>query len=307
MNKKIIISLIIVALLVLIIACEEEEALKGIEMPFIGGSQGLVIEFEPMGPEEGGEYVIYENEQFPITFNLRNKGEEDIGIGDAKIEIKGILLSDFSGIISNVLTNKNKIEGVSEFNEQGGEDIIDFTPVGGATYIQEVAGAHYSPTIFAEYAYAYKTKVLVPEVCFKENLRDERICTVKESKKVYSSGAPIQVKSVEEDTAGAGKISLKFEVENIGTGDVTLPNEEFNPRYGQIAYQLEPATERAKWQCTAAGRENQARLTNRRAVINCRLKDPLPKDALYTKEIGLTLSYDYRNTASKTLKIKKAG
>ncbi|MBW2965554.1 hypothetical protein KY342_00455 [Candidatus Woesearchaeota archaeon] len=304
MNKRFLVMLAALSLLILITGCEEEID-TGIPRPFICGTQGLDAEFEEIGIIEEGEYSFYEDELIPIQILFRNKGEEPVNVGNLKVELKGILINDFSGIVSGVLTNNNKIDEISEFNPQGGEEIIDFTPIGGARYLQEISGTHYSINPFVVYTYKYKTRATVPEVCFKEDLRDERLCSVKERKEVFSSGAPIQVTSVLEDTAGTGKIALVFEVENVGGGDVTLPDAEFNPRYGEIRYILEPVTERANWQCTAAGRENEARLVDGRATIRCRLLNPLPKGALYTKEMGLTIVYDYRDVIEQRIRIKK--
>jgi len=305
-NRKYIFALFAVSLLFLMTACEEEDGDMGIPEPFQGGSQGLTAEFEEIGPVEEGEYFFYEDEVIPMQMIFKNKGEENVDIGDLVVELKGILLADFSGIVSGVLSNNELIEGISEFNPEGGETIIDFTPTGGASYLQEISGTHYTINPFIVYTYAYSTKALVPEVCFKENLRDERLCNVRETKEVFSSGAPIQVISVEEETAGTGKIALTFEVDNVGGGEVTTPGAEFNPSYEQIAYRLEPITERANWECTAAGRENEARLVDGRATIRCRLLNPLEEDALYTKAIGLIVNYDYRDVVQQKIRIKKA-
>lgn len=275
------------------------------QSPYIGGIEGLTAEFEPMGIEENGVYTIYQDEFFPIQVTLKNKGEEDIGVGDARIKLYGILLSDFTGVAGENLTNRQLIEKISETNPTGGETLIDFGPE--VRYRQNISGIFYDVTVFASYTYRYKTHASVPEVCFKEDLTDKRICEVEEGKGAYSSAAPIQVKSVGEMPAGAGIVQLNFEVENVGGGEVTLPGQEFARRYGQISYTIEPATERDKWRCTSGGRENEARLVDGKATINCKLTTALPKDTLYVKEIGLTINYDYRDIIKDTVRIKKAG
>ena len=71
MNKKILILLLTFTLL--LYACNEEEVTG--PSPYIGGTHGIVAEFEPMGIETGGIYEIYEGETFPIQVILKNKGE----------------------------------------------------------------------------------------------------------------------------------------------------------------------------------------------------------------------------------------
>jgi hypothetical protein len=300
--RKISLIIILTISLFMIAGCGEEEAPTG-PSPYIGGTKGLVAEFEPLGIEESGIYSIFETESFPLQLILKNKGEHDLAPADVEVTIHGIPIADFTGLPAGTLTNDRAIEKVSDLNEEGGETIIDFGRE--VKYAQEIPGSFYDINIFASYTYSYKTYASVPNVCFKENLRDERVCDVEGSKKAYSSGAPIQVKSVEEKTAGAGIIELDFVVENVGGGKSTLPGQEFSPQYNQVAYIIEPVTEVAKWECTAAGRENQARLVDEKATIRCKLKDPLEKDALYTKAIGLTLSYDYRDLIQEKLRIKK--
>jgi hypothetical protein len=301
MNKNYLV-IILLTTMVLLVGCTAEETQTG-PSPYIGGSNGVLAEFEPMGIEENGMYTIFEDESFPIQVVLKNKGEHDLAAGDVRIVIHGIPLSDFTGISSGELTNTKKIERISELNEEGGEEVINFGQ--DVKYMPEVPGSFYDISVFASYTYSYKTYASVPDVCFKENLRDERVCDVESSKKVYSSGAPIQVKSVVEKPAGAGLISLEFEIENVGGGKSTLPGQEFSTQYNQLAYAIEPSTEKDKWTCAAAGRENEARLIDGKATIRCRLKDSLEKDALYTKAIGLTLSYDYRDIIQETVRIKK--
>ncbi len=303
MSKKILAMFIIVFAALFIAGCEDGEKETTGPSPYISGTKGITAEFEPMGIEDNGLYSLYENEEFPIQVLLKNKGEHDIESGDAKVKIYGILLEDFSGIESGTKTNSQEIEKISEFNEEGGEEIIDFGQ--NVKYTQEIPGTFYDLNVFASYTYSYKTYASVPNVCFKEDLRDERVCTVEESKDIFCSGAPIQVTSAEEKPAGSGIIELDFEIENVGGGRATIPGQEFSPQYDQVAFTIEPETERNKWLCRAGARENEARLIDDKSTIRCKLREPLEEDALYTKAIGLTLSYDYRDIIQQKIRIEK--
>ena len=140
-------------------------------------------------------------------------------------------------------------------------------------------------------------------MCFKEDLADESVCDVEEIKTVYSSAAPVQVKSAEEKKAGAGKIAVEFSIENVGSGQVTKPGQDFDKRYNQLSFSV---NEPANWECKSGGKENQARLdSDEKAKILCRLKNALAEDTLYTKELDLTLDYDYKELIHQQIRLKE--
>ena len=172
--RKLYLAIILSISLMMLVGCESDEAPTG-PSPYIGGSKGVVAEFEPLGIEEAGIYEIFEDESFPIQVILKNKGEHDLSSGDVTVNIYGILLSDFTGISTGTLTNKKTIEMISELNdEMGGEEIVNFGQ--DAKYIQNIPGTLFDLYVFASYTYRYKTYASVSKVCFKENLRDERVC-----------------------------------------------------------------------------------------------------------------------------------
>lgn len=313
MRKFFILFLVLAMASILITGqgCGKEEV-EAAESPYVGGTQGVVAEFEDMGIVEDSIETVWEDESFPLQVNLKNKGEEDIAAGDMEVSLKGILISDFSGIDETDgkkdgrMKNAEKIDSVSNFNKEGGEINIDF---GNAAYVVPITGSFYDVSIFAEVVYKYKTQVAVPKVCFNGDPSDTEICDVDEEKTVFSSGAPIQVQRVEEKSAGKGMIALEFEVEDVGGGDVAIPGQEFSPRFDEIEYQLTPEPERDKWECSSGGKVNQARLVDDKTTIRCKLKteNKLAEDTIFTKQIGLEISYKYKSIIHEQLRIKKTG
>ena len=275
--------------------------------PYLGGSKGIEAEIIQMGVfnEASNTEEIFEGETFPIEVVLKNKGETEVAVGKATVTLLGINLQDFENIPQQQLSNTQLIEKVEKgVNEEGGEVTLDFTSGAlDARYKVPLSGSSYDVSIFARVTYEYKTQAAVPKVCFKENLRDTTVCDVEGIKDVFSSGAPIKVSSAEEKTAGTGKVAVEFLIENVASGDVTLPSQAFDSRFDQLAFTVSDANE---WECKSGGREGVARLdTNGRATILCRLKNALPADALYTKEVDLTLSYNYRSLIHKQIRVKK--
>ncbi len=300
--KKVLLFMILMSLFM--VGCDgEEDPLTSTEAPFLGGSVGLDINFEPMGIEEGSDYSVYEDESFPIQLILKNKGEEDISSGEAKITLRGIDINDFTGISSATILNSELIEArAKDINPEGGEIVMNLGDT--IQYMRQIAGSEVPLDIIADVDYNYKTRVTAPRVCFKEDLRDQRGCDVEGSKEFFNSGAPIQVKSVTEERAGKGIVALVFEVENVGGGRSTVPGQEFSTIYNTVAYQIEPANERALWKCRS-GKENEARLIDNKATVRCTLNQAMPEGTLVIKEINLDFSYDYQQRIIQTLKVKK--
>lgn len=296
LKKAIIIPFLILGLL-LITACEQKTtaAAKG---AYIGGTQGVIAVFEPFGVEEEGVYSIFDEETFPLEVTVRNKGEYELKAGDVKVKLLGPSPEEFSGISAWELSNKAAIEAISELVPSGGEEMLSYAA--DAKYKSSITGA-IEREWFANVEYRYNTFLIIPEVCLKEDLTDERVCMVQESKTFFVSGAPITVKSVEEDTAGKGIMALKIKISNAGTGKVTLPGEDFGVR-NTLAYSIDDNA----WECKSGGKVNEARLVDGEAEIICKLKTALAEGHISTKQVKLTFDYKYRDLIQEKLRIKQS-
>jgi hypothetical protein len=296
MNIKTI--LMITFTLFIVTACSGEEKVE-FKGAFLGGTQGVTVDFEPFGVEEDGIFTIFDTESFPIEVTLRNKGEYEIETSDITVKLLGPAPEEFEGIASRELKNSGIIDKISELIPEGGEETLTFAT--DALYKSEVQGLADRDWL-ANLEYKYKTSVIVPEVCLKEDLADKRVCEVKEDKKFFVSGAPIIVSQVTQSTAGKGIMALTFKVTDVGGGDkVTKVGEEFSTT-NKIGFSLDDSA----WVCSAAGKVDEARLRNGEATILCKLKEPLQEDDLFTKQVTLTLEYLYRNVVRETVRIKES-
>lgn len=293
MKTKYLLFLILAVSLLVLTACEEEAA-KPV-------AQGLVVEFIPISVMEEGIYSIYDDEEFPLEIILKNQGEEALKAGDVKLTLLGPSKEDFSGIAWEK-ENTNDIEKVSEFNPEGGEETIEFADK--AKYLKEVHN-FLDVTWNVDYQYKYKTYLVIDDICFKEDLKDPRVCTVKEPKTFSVSQAPVTITSVKEDTAGKGVIVLTIEVKNAGGGDITLVGEEFDNRFDQFAFEIDNPD---KWECSCRGKENLGKIYKNEdsTTIRCKLKQPLEEGELYTTPVKMTFEYLYENLIKETLRIKES-
>ena len=297
-TKPIVLTLLLASLFILT-SCQQQQQATPTKGAYIGGSQGIIANFELFGVEEDGVYTIFSSETFPLEVTLFNKGEFEVQAGDVMVKLLGPSQSEFSGIASWDLANSGVIDEVSNLVPSGGEETVTFAT--DALYLTDVVGL-VDREWFANIEYNYQTIVIIPEVCLKEDLTDNRVCVVKEAKQFFVSGAPITITSVEEDTAGRGIMALKIKLSNVGGGKVTNPGQDFSATTQKLSYSLDDSA----WECKSAGKVNEARLRNGEAEIVCKLTSPLAENTLATKQIKLTIDYKYRDIIQETLRIKES-
>ncbi len=298
MNKRLFLLPILVLSLFLLTACGGEQQQQQTKGVFIGGLQGVVADFEPFGVDENGISSIFDTETFPVQVTLINKGEYELQKDDVTVILTGVSKDEFDGIPSWTLKNSGVVEKISDLLPTGGEETVAFSS--DAKYKGKVVGL-LDRTWYANIQYHYKTQVVVPEVCLKEDLTDQRVCTVAEKKNSFVSAAPITVTSVSEEPAGKGIVALKFSIENKGTGDVTIVGQEFG-QTDKVSFSIDDPA----WECKATGKINEARLVGGKADIICKLKQALPPKTLEQKQVQLTLDYKYQDLIQQKLRVKES-
>ncbi len=301
--------LVVMGILVLFIfsiaaSCNRRHENGSVVAPYYGGVDGLVAEFQPIGKIKTGNMdEVWEDESFPVSIHLMNKGEYDLQPHDVRLEIKGIARSDFSGL-NFEMDNSDKIEGVSEFMKDGGEEYIDF----GDAHYNNLEGTYYDANLYIYFTYPYETYITIPQVCYKENLRDDSVCDVTATKQAFASGGPFQVGTVKERYIGQGRILLEIPIKNVGKGKAkAYDGDEFNAVYDEVYFQINDPD----WECRSRGDPNVARIThpggvrgNEEVIIYC-TNDHLEKDALYTKAVTITLKYYYQDYIHHVVRIRK--
>jgi hypothetical protein len=273
--------------------------------PFNGGIEGLVATFEEIGSvsDTGAKNEVWEDEAFPVEVRLRNKGEFTINSHEVELKIEGISPNDFTGI-DFLMDNPNKIDKVSEFMPEGGEDYVSF---GNAKYLRLV-GTQYDANIFIKYVYPYETYINIPQACYKENIKDTTVCDVDETKQAFASGGPIAVGTVQERYIGRGKILLEIPIKNVQKGRAkAYKNDGFQSNFDELSFSIDDPD----WICSARGNPNVARIThpegevqNEEVVIRC-INDQLEQGALYTKSVTLVLRYYYQDWINQNVRIRE--
>ncbi|MBT4716588.1 hypothetical protein HOB85_01315 [Candidatus Woesearchaeota archaeon] len=306
--KRILIALMAFAL-VFVSGCGGGEV-STLSSPYYGGSQGIIASFEPVGgtSQASTTNAVFEGEIFPVDIQVLNKGEYTLEAGELIASIKGINLAEFGSALNGEVSNPMIIERVSEFLPEGGTEFLNF----GEAAMTNVPGTFYEANFFAEIDYHYQTHIALPQVCFKEDLRDERICDATQpALPVFSSGAPIIATKASQKPAGQGRVMVEVEIANVGTGKARVDSvTDVDPRYDEVTFQLvQTAGDQVTWECTsrgsgaiAPGQPATARLSQGAVYIRCR-SSPLPDKALYTSQMDLILDYWYQDIIGQTITV----
>ncbi len=298
--KKFAVLLSLALLVGILAGCTQSQTGTTIGGVWIGGSSGLAAEFEQFGTNN----EIYEDEAFPLVVLLQNRGEFTLQANEVDLKIRGISERDFSGVDFEK-TNSDKLDKISEYLPTGGYERVNF---GDAVY-EGLTGTYYDANVYLEYTYPYATYISIPDVCFKEDLRDERVCDVTGSKAAQASAGPIQIGTVTEKPYGSGKIYLEIPIYNAGYGrSKAYLGDDYSTIYDIVGFQVETAG----MECNSRGDPSIARLPRATADNNAMTQtyiictsDSLEEDALYTAQVDITLTYYYQDLTSTKVRIKE--
>src|SRR3989344_5346516 len=229
MDKKLIFIALTLSLLVLVSACQRGGSQSvGVapKTPFLGGSTGLVIEFEKGSPPE--EVTDKGTFDFNAIVKLRNDGEFDLTKDKVKVDLIGILPQDF-GATPEELNDKNPADDTTSRKRDSEGNIVEGVTTF-VTFPNEAETLNFPGTLSgnqeftfrADVCYLYQTKAVATLCVLRDliNIRDDAICDPSESKSVFSSGAPMHIANFRQSTLGKDKIGFSFDVIHRGNGIV---------------------------------------------------------------------------------------
>ena len=191
--------------------------------PFVGGSNGLSIEFIEGAPPE--RVLDSGKQEFTIGIQIENMGESEVKENDGYIEISGVQPEEFSLSESEFKQNlPDDIDPVRKYSDtvvKGGVFTVTFE---GLNYEDDLPG-NWEPRIRANLCYNYETNATTA-ICVKKDMMrrstNKDVCELNGEKDVFNSGAPIQITNVKEIPTGEDKLQLTFDVSHVGA-----PNDRF--------------------------------------------------------------------------------
>jgi hypothetical protein len=316
-SSKYLYTILIICVLFFVFGCEAENGEERVSVgkAFIGGNRGLDLSFTSGAPPDE---VFDVNFPFSINVKLENIGEWDIdNTEDITLSIIGIDPQDF-GKTTSFLTKNSVVPMTGAKLDPQGNMIqgtisnLDFPEL---QYASTVAGK-VEFVIRASACYEYGTKANT-KVCILEDLLgvtrksiSEAVCNPNEAKAYENSGAPVQINNVKQTVMGTDRISLSFDIEHVGTGNVFRKGTECSTAIAdKDRVYVKVDTGEAGLQCSGiegGAAEGYTQLFSGKRAIICNQQLATARGD-FEKPITIELDYGYRQHIDKQLTVKHAG
>jgi len=334
MNKKTILIGLMVCLMLTVSACGKKSGAStggAPTTPFIGGTQGVTMEFEKDSPPP--EVTDDATFAFNIIVKLKNEGETKVEMQNIKLKVEGFDPADFGVNDFNELRNIEPDSELESKKRDAEGNIID-----GTTTFATFPGnsQFFEPTRFmgntefpirAKACYLYETQSNTKLCGLRDmiNIRDNAICRPTESKTVYSSSGPVQVQGFRQSVVGRDKISFSFDIVLSNSVDIFWSRDENTPSQGfDLACPEDPRTRRevennVKVEITevpvdplfsnlkCGGLDNLnvgvVKLVNGRRTITCTV-ELVPDRNDFEKVVGINLKYNVLDSEDTRILVK---
>ncbi len=307
--KKSIILVVVVLALFTILGCETQNGENELNNPFVGGSQGLQITFEQDRPPE----AVTDDRSWPfyVELILKNMGESYVEGSDVFIQISG-LQSDAFGVSDSDLRK----DGIDQdiFSVEKEEDrVIEpaevYVTFGEFNYVPDL-NTNYGPIdVRAEVCYEYSTEAVALGCILRNptNPPEQAYCEVSGEKKIYNSGAPLQISNFVESPSGSDRIKYVFSIEHVGPGRFFSPGSKcFDQQRSENKVHFSIVSGVANLNCqpvSGGGKEGEVYLgRDGKADVSCVQETEVGSD--FFDQITVELTYDYLQTQEVPLLVK---
>lgn len=327
--------------MVFLAACAEDEEQGPLFDPFVGGTQGVAMEFvEGMPPLEAGAILDNGKSQFSVGVKLSNEGEQDINTEDSEdidflnVELKGILPEQFDitqADLKKTLTELDIPLKASKKNIDGSILPGQFATVSfdGLSYLPDAQG-DIPKTFLVDLCYDYRTKSTTP-VCVASDVTgaitsnaDREICLVNAAKDTKNSGGPVQITDFKQLPQGSNKISIIFTISHVGTGQIykfqgssenvcddSLSNVERNKVWLELSLADQSNSEiTCMGDFSSGGNIVEGEVTlfeGNPRTVTCTIEENSAEDIIYEDLLEVDMYYRYQQTDQITVTIKDLG
>lgn len=321
--RKVILTIAVLLMITLFAGCQptQDNTIGPSKTPFIGGVEGLSMEFVPGAPPD----KIFDNAGYPFSIDIKieNLGESDVKSNEGYVEITGINPKSFNLGSQDDLKKELPLDLRGVVKNHLGTVIVGDTIIvefNDLNFLQNIRGNFDGPRIRANLCYNYQTEATT-YVCVKRdllsNIDTKEICELSGVKPVFNSGAPIQITEVTEDPLGSDKIQLTFTIEHVGTPndrfykyDTTCDDRQTNPDKDLVWFEVISDINNARAQCTGLKEANADKSGGFVELFNgeprqivCQI-DVSSVDGIYEELVTAKLKYRYYQFIEKTVLVQ---
>ena len=294
---KYIHKLLFLSLILLVLSgCGSGSNSDNIDSNWKTGTEGISLKFLDNSPPS----TIYAGDENPLVLEVRNLGNYP----DNDDDDLGVTLF-FTGFDRNqiVLDYKDKMSirgGKTQTRKEGG---LEYYETNFDTYLYDEASSTRQP-IKVTACYPYKTAASI-DVCVDPNpiKNDEDSCDPGYNVGLGSQAAPIAITDINQESL-KGKVRFTITVKNVGPGTVFSGSSCINPEVTDknIVYVESVYLGREKMDCLPF---DKIRLSNGKGIITCTLDSLDDLEPAYKTSLGVHLAYNYKNSITKEVTIKR--
>jgi hypothetical protein len=276
--------------------------------PFIGGTDGLEIEFLELREDvfDGGD------DPFDVILKVTNKGERDVLAQDVTLSLSGVRAQEFNKREEDL--RKTAPEDILALHADSEGNIypeapafIEFLEL---NHVSSISGAAITLPLRADACYKYGTDA-VSKLCIRKNLISpsaDGICEIDSPKEVFNSGAPVHVGNLRESTQGRDKIRFMFDITHEGTGTIFEPGStcELDRKKNKVIVKVD--TKIPGLTCTGletrVGTYVEGIVTLYNGIKTVQCTQQMQKLSDYEQAIDIDLGYIYEDTKTEQLIVK---
>lgn len=205
--------------------------------PFIGGTSGLVINFETDSPPPE---VTDQAFPFKAIVRLANEGETQVLRNDVEVKLVGFSASDFDNVDvpTGIAADTVKASQADLIVAPIGDDLrpkardADGELLEGSTTFVEIpqtkmlqadsVTGNTEYTFRADVCYKYRTTSQARLCVLADliNIGQNEVCNPNQAKSVFSSSSPVQINNFREAVIGRDKVTFSFDIVHSGNGNI---------------------------------------------------------------------------------------
>ncbi len=303
----------IVLALLLLSGCGREGRQVTLQ-PFIGGTEGLELEFAPdfrTEVRDGGE------DSFDVPVWLENRGETLVRKGDIRVQLQGIKPEEFGKSAADLMLAPD--EDLEPRDQDDAGNTIQGTRLSvefrNLNHQSKIVGSQLTYPLRADICYGYRTDA-VSKLCVRSDLLNPEpagICDIEGGKEAYNSGAPVHVQSFREFKQSRDKVRFTFDVKHVGSGEVwtkgSLCEGDINRLKNRVIVTVDSNTPGLSCtgltQASGTGVSGEVTLFDGVKTVSC--TQELADRGNYEQRVDITLGYNYYDSQTTQLKVLTSG